>query len=116
MRRAGLGRRGLAAAVSIAAAAFPAAAGADQSPCTPGAGPPLVDPSTAGGVNVHLTANNSVIWCSAQVIEANSDVANGTNYPLRSGHESPSTNPVYSAISVSHLLTVAGVDPGTVNH
>ncbi len=106
----------LAAAITLAAAAFPASVGADPSTCHPGAGPIGGDASTAGGVNVHITQNNSVMWCSAAVIEANSDIANGTNYPLRSTSQSPSANPVSNAISVSKLLTLAGLNPPTVNH
>jgi hypothetical protein len=119
MRRAVLARPvWLAAAISIGAATFPAVAGAAGSLCTPGAGPPLVDPTVAGGVNIHMTANNSVIWCSAQVIGDNADIPNGTsvNYPLRSSSQSPNNNPVSNAIFISHLLTVAGIAPATVNH
>jgi hypothetical protein len=106
----------LTAAVLTAAAALPAAAGADQtSSCQPGHAPAEADPSTAGGVNIHLTANNSVVWCPAAVIEANSDIAPGVDYQLRATAESPGTNPVINAISINHLLTIAGVDPSTVS-
>jgi hypothetical protein len=105
----------LAAAISIAAAVVPNAVGADQSSCQPGSGPPNFDPSTAGGVNIHVTRNNSVTWCSASLLEANKDVTD-TNYPLRSTAQSPSDNPVSNAISVSGLLMVAGVNPADVNH
>jgi hypothetical protein len=67
-------------------------------------------------VNIHLTASGSIVWCSAQVIEANSNVPDGTNFPLRTTAQSPSDNPVSNAISVSELLTLAGLDASTVNH
>ncbi|MFL5863455.1 MAG: PKD domain-containing protein [Solirubrobacteraceae bacterium] len=105
----------LAAAISIAAAARPVTALADSAACQPGASPGG-DPSTAGGVNIHETANGSGFWCSPQVIDANSDVPDATQYPLHSADSSPSDNPVAQAISVSKLLTLAGVDPATVNH
>jgi hypothetical protein len=67
-------------------------------------------------VNLHVTANNSVTWCSARVIEANSDVPDGTNYPIRATTQSPNYNPVSNAISVSELLTLAGINPAGINH
>lgn len=106
----------LAAAVSIAFAAFPAAVAADQSACQPGSAPPGGDPSSAGGVSLHETANDSVVWCSAAVIQANSDVPDGTTYQVRSTRLSPSSTPVSNAITVSELLTLAGLPPSTVNH
>jgi hypothetical protein len=106
----------LAAVVSIAVWAVPSAVGADQSSCQSGTGPVGGDPSTAGGVNIRVTTNDSTVWCSAQVIEANSNVADGTNYPVRATTQSPNYNPVSNAISVSELLTLAGVNPVSVDH
>jgi hypothetical protein len=105
----------LAIAIAIAIVSVPAVAGADQSSCQPGAGSGGGG-STAGGVNIHVTANNSTVWCSPQVIEGNSDVPDQTNYPVRATSQSPNNNPVSNAISVSRLLTLAGLDPATVNH
>ena len=107
---------GHAAAISIAAAAFPAIGGADQNSCQPGPAPVGGDPSASGGVNLHVTANNSVIWCSAQVIEVNHDIQDGTAYQVRSTKLSPSSTPVSNAISVGELLTLAGVPAVSVNH
>jgi PKD domain len=107
----------LAAAISIAAAAVPTLVSADQSTCQANAAGPLGNnSSTAGGVNVHVTADNSVYWCSAALIEANSDIPDGTNYPEQATNQSPNYNPVSNAISVSHLLTLAGVTPSNVDH
>lgn len=105
----------LAAAISIAAAAVPALVGAAGSACEPNVtGPVGVPQGSAGGVNVHRTADNSVSWCSATLIEANSDIPNGTNYPVRATSPGPSDNPVSNAISIHLLLTLAGVNPATV--
>jgi hypothetical protein len=103
-------------AAALAVAAVPDAVGADQSSCQPGSGPPVPNTSVAGGVNIHVTRSNTVIWCSKDVIEANSDVRDGTNYPVRATSQSPSTNPVSNAISVNKLLTIAGLNPASVNH
>jgi hypothetical protein len=102
--------------VAAAATAVVPGAAAETTPCQPGAGPIAADPSAAGGVNVHLTASGSVQWCSAQAIEANSDVADGTNYPVQATSQSPNYNPVSNAISVGGLLTLAGVNPAATDH
>jgi hypothetical protein len=105
-----------AVAVLIATANVAVANAADLAGCQPGAGPVAIDPSSAGGVNLHVTADGSIRWCSAQVIEANSDVPDGTNYPTRATAQSPNYNPVSNAVSVSELLTLAGVNPASVDH
>jgi hypothetical protein len=105
----------LAIAIAIAAPPVPASAGADQSSCQPGPAPAGADPSAAGGVNIHVTASDTVMWCSAAVIEANSDIAPGTEYPERATSQSPSSNPVSNAISINRLLTIAQVNPATVS-
>ncbi len=105
----------VAAAISIAATAVPASVTADPSGCEKGqTGPVGTDASTAGGVNIHLTAGNTVIWCPASVIEANSDVPPDTNYPERATSRSPNDNPVSNAISINKLLTLAGLNPTAV--
>jgi hypothetical protein len=103
----------LAAAISIAAAAVPAVAGADPTSCQPGTTGPTSG-SAAGGVTVHVTAGKAVAWCSSALIAANSDIPDGTDYPLQATSQSPSYNPVSNAISVNKLLTLAGLNPATV--
>jgi PKD domain len=72
-------------------------------------------PGTAGGVNIHVTRTNTVIWCSAAVIDANTDVAAGTDYPVRGNSGGPTSNTVGNALSISHLLGLAGISPANVN-
>ena len=104
------------AAVAAAGMLFAAAAGADPVACEAGvAAPPPFDGSSAGGVVVHLTASAAVAWCPASLIEADSDIPPGTNYPLRSTVVSPTANPVSNAISINRLLALAGVVPETVS-
>jgi hypothetical protein len=50
------------------------------------------------------------------VLEAGSDVPDGTNYPVRATARSPNYNPVSNAISVARLITLAGLNPASVNH
>ena len=67
-------------------------------------------------MNIHVTASDSTIWCSPQVLEGGSDVPDGTNYPVRATTRNPNYNPVSNAISVTRLMTLAGLNPASVNH
>src|SRR5437016_5346216 len=105
----------LAAAISIAVAILPVSVTADQSTCQKGVtSPGASDGSSAGGVNIDLTKDGTVWWCPASLIEAQSDIPDGTNYPHQANPNSPNTNQVSHAISVAKLLTLAGIDPQAV--
>ena len=102
-------------AVAVGLAAWPAGpVSADQAPtCQPGVTGPVggAGPSVAGGVNLVLARSHQTVWCSAATIEANQDIPNGTNVPI---DDPGNRNPVSNAISLHHLLTLAGIDPAGV--
>jgi hypothetical protein len=91
---------------------------ADQ---TPGCQPRVTGPvggqaGEAGGVNLHIASTRSVTWCSQAAILANRDITDGTQYPISAIPGQQSANPVIDAISIHHLLELAGVAPATVTY
>jgi hypothetical protein len=97
------GARTLCLGISIAAVAagLPAIAVAQTSSCEGTLG--------VGGVNVHVLVENTIVWCSADVIRANSDVPDGTDYRVRPAVDGSSDVRVSDAISINRLLTLARV-------